>query len=119
MTPPDGAFDSGACVRLPGRTRELAAVAIEFGAVGIDDRRGLGGRGHHFVQESKALGRPPLVIDPQVISGPMTPPKSTPTPPLMKSERAVLSFAATKDGKITVNYGNWDATKVVLEGPGV
>jgi hypothetical protein len=29
---------------------------------------------------------------------------------------AVLSFSATKDGKVNVNYQGWDAGKVVLEG---
>jgi hypothetical protein len=37
-------------------------------------------------------------------------------PPLFKADSAVLSFLASKDGKLTVNYPNWDASKVVLEG---
>jgi hypothetical protein len=36
-------------------------------------------------------------------------------PPLFKSDSAVLSFSATKDGKLNVNYQGWDAGKVVLE----
>jgi len=37
-------------------------------------------------------------------------------PPLFKADAAVLSFAAEKDGKITVGYPGWDSNKVVLVG---
>jgi hypothetical protein len=37
-------------------------------------------------------------------------------PPLFKADSAVLSFSASKDGKVNVNYQGWDAGKVVLDG---
>ena len=37
-------------------------------------------------------------------------------PQLFKADNATLSFYATKDGKITVSYQGWDATKTVLDG---
>jgi hypothetical protein len=32
-----------------------------------------------------------------------------------KCDSATLSFYASKDGKITVSFSGWDASKVVLE----
>jgi len=37
------------------------------------------------------------------------------TAPLFKADSATLSFYATKDGKISVSYQGWDASKTVLE----
>jgi hypothetical protein len=37
-------------------------------------------------------------------------------PPLLTAETAVLSFSASKDGKLRVNYLNWDDAKVALAG---
>ena len=36
--------------------------------------------------------------------------------PLFKADSATLSFYASKDGKISVSYQGWDASKTVLEG---
>jgi hypothetical protein len=36
--------------------------------------------------------------------------------PLFKADNATLSFYATKDGKISINYQGWDQSKTVLEG---
>jgi hypothetical protein len=35
--------------------------------------------------------------------------------PLFKCDSATLSFYASKDGKISVSFSGWDASKVVLE----
>src|SRR6516225_8512728 len=35
--------------------------------------------------------------------------------PLFKADSATLSFYAAKDGKISVSYQGWDASKTVLE----
>jgi hypothetical protein len=43
------------------------------------------------------------------------PPKNTEISPLFKCDSATLSFYASKDGKITVSFSGWDASKVVLE----
>ena len=52
----------------------------------------------------------------QIISVPVTMSKTPPIPPLFKADTATLAFSASKDGKLTVNYQNWDSSKVVLEG---
>jgi hypothetical protein len=36
--------------------------------------------------------------------------------PLFKADNATLSFYATKDGKVSVSYKGWDASKTVLAG---
>jgi hypothetical protein len=41
---------------------------------------------------------------------------SNSAPPLLKAEVAVLSFSASKDGKLRVTYTGWDDAKVALEG---
>ena len=35
--------------------------------------------------------------------------------PLFKADNATLSFYSAKDGKISVSYQGWDASKTVLE----
>src|SRR5262249_23642845 len=42
--------------------------------------------------------------------------KVPPIPSLFKADTAVLSFSASKDGKVTVGYPGWDSNKVVLVG---
>ena len=42
--------------------------------------------------------------------------KSYPLPPLFKADSATLAFYASKDGKLTVTYQGWDASKGVLGG---
>jgi hypothetical protein len=37
-------------------------------------------------------------------------------PPLFKAENPTLTFSASKDGKLRVNYAGWDDAKVALEG---
>jgi hypothetical protein len=39
--------------------------------------------------------------------------KSTPIPPLFKADSATLAFSASKDGKLSLNYARWDASKIV------
>ena len=36
--------------------------------------------------------------------------------PLFKAEKPTLTFYASKDGKVSVSYQNWESNKVVLEG---
>jgi hypothetical protein len=41
--------------------------------------------------------------------------KSTEVPALLIADRATITFAAEKSGKISVTYQNWDDKRVVLE----
>jgi hypothetical protein len=42
--------------------------------------------------------------------------KSTPIPPLFKADSATLAFSASKDGKLSLNYARWDASKIEPKG---
>jgi hypothetical protein len=42
----------------------------------------------------------------------VTPQKNTEICPLFKCNSATLSFYASKDGKISVSFSGWDASKV-------